>query len=59
VPRADARALADALLGLLHDPALRARIGAAAHERHAQLFTTRHMIQAHEAMYERLLPGVS
>jgi glycosyltransferase involved in cell wall biosynthesis len=54
VPPANAQALADALRRLLRDPALRAKLGGAARNRYEALFTTRHMIQAHEALYAEL-----
>ncbi|NLG75712.1 MAG: glycosyltransferase [Xanthomonadaceae bacterium] len=55
VSKSDPRALADALGELLRDSAQRERLGAAAKARHGALFTTRHMIEAHEALYESLL----
>lgn len=55
VPKADSKALADALAALLADPARRQALSEGARARYNELFTTRHMIQAHEALYERLL----
>lgn len=55
VPPADPEALAAALLRLLQDPELRSRLGQAARTRHAGQFTVRHMVDAHESLYARIL----
>lgn len=46
VPRGDAKALADALTTLLHDPALRARMGAAATQRASTVFGEKRAVAA-------------
>jgi glycosyltransferase involved in cell wall biosynthesis len=53
-PPGDPRALADALLRLLDDPALAARMGAAGRERSAE-FGARKMVDDIAALYEALL----
>jgi glycosyltransferase involved in cell wall biosynthesis len=57
VPAGDAAALAAQLRRLLREPALRARLGAAARRRYHDAFTLRHMIDAHEALYSGLCGG--
>lgn len=54
VPPANPAALADALRTLLHDPALRLRMGQAGRARYQGGFTVRHMISAHEKLYREL-----
>ncbi len=54
VPPGDPQALARELRRLLRDPALRASLGGAARARYRELFTTQHMIAAHEALYAEL-----
>jgi starch synthase len=53
-PPGDPRALADALLRLLDDPALAAKMGAAGRER-AGAFGARKMVEDIAALYEALL----
>jgi glycosyltransferase involved in cell wall biosynthesis len=55
VPPRDGPALAAALNRLLADPGLRARLGAAGRERVAGMFTQARMVEAVEAVYERVL----
>jgi glycosyltransferase involved in cell wall biosynthesis len=55
VPPADARALADSLRRLLHDPGLRDSLGSAARRRYEDHFTNQHMARAHEALYTELV----
>lgn len=57
VPIRDASALARALETLVHDDALRARLGAAGRERVAQLFTRSRMAERHIALYQRVMTG--
>jgi glycosyltransferase involved in cell wall biosynthesis len=57
-PPGDPQALADALLRLLDDPALAARMGAAGRER-ADEFGARKMVEDIAALYEALLTDVS
>ena len=54
VPPEDPQRLADALRRLLRDPALRERLGSAARARYGELFTTQHMIDAHQRLYGEL-----
>jgi glycosyltransferase involved in cell wall biosynthesis len=54
-PPDDERALADVLLRLLGDPALRTRVGEAGKRRLHEKFTARHNIAGIQAVYERLL----
>ena len=53
IPPGDPAQLAAAALRLLHDPALRRRLGDAARERAKTLFQMDKMIQQTEAFYER------
>lgn len=55
VPPADHQRLAGALRTLLRDRELAARLGQAARVRHAQRFTTAHMVSAYETLYRELL----
>lgn len=55
VPPADALALANSLLQLLHDKNMRTRLGQAARARYEDQFTVRHMIEAHERLYHELV----
>ncbi len=55
VPPRDPAALAGALQRLLADPALRARMGAAAHARALQRFTAERMVTQTAAVYEHVL----
>jgi glycosyltransferase involved in cell wall biosynthesis len=54
VPPADAPAIAAAILQLLHDPALRARMGAAARERIRDHFRVETTIEQTHALYHEL-----
>ncbi|MDT0443189.1 DUF3492 domain-containing protein [Streptomyces johnsoniae] len=54
VPPGDRRALADACLALLRDPARRARLGAAARARALDLFTVERNVAAFDAIYREL-----
>jgi glycosyltransferase involved in cell wall biosynthesis len=55
VPPGDAAALADAVIGLLRDPARRAAMSAASRARHADRFTVERMVAATAALYDALL----
>lgn len=55
VPPRDHTAMADALVTLLKDQALRARMGAAALERARARFTVERMVEGTSAVYERLV----
>jgi glycosyltransferase involved in cell wall biosynthesis len=55
VPPRDAAALAQAIATLLHDDALRTRMGTQAEERALREFTTERMIDRTYAIYQRLL----
>jgi glycosyltransferase involved in cell wall biosynthesis len=55
VPPGDPAALAAALARLLHDPALRARLGAQGPGRVAQSFRADAMVDAYEDLYFELL----
>jgi glycosyltransferase involved in cell wall biosynthesis len=55
VPPRDAAALAQAIARLLHDDALRTRMGKQAEERALREFTTERMIDRTYAIYQRLL----
>jgi glycosyltransferase involved in cell wall biosynthesis len=55
VPPRDHEALADRIIALLRDDALRARMGEAALKRARKLFTVDHMVEGTLATYERLL----
>lgn len=57
VPPRAPQALADALEQLLQAPDLAAKLGAAAQQRFAALFTVQQMIRNHEALYTRLIQG--
>jgi L-malate glycosyltransferase len=57
VPPADAVALADAVDRLLGDPALAARLGAAAAAMARARFSVRRAVRAHEDFYEQLVLG--
>lgn len=57
VPAGDPRALADALAGLLADPARRAAMGAAAARRWAGRFTAARMVTETERLYREAQPG--
>ena len=54
VPARDHEALAERIVGLLHDPALRRRMGDACLERARRLFTVERMVESTAAVYERL-----
>jgi len=54
VPASDARALAGALEGLIHDPARRRALGHAARARANELFTAEAIVPRYEALYRRL-----
>jgi glycosyltransferase involved in cell wall biosynthesis len=54
VPPGNAQALADALRRLLRDPALAGQLARSARRRYEELFTTQHMVRAHEALYNEL-----
>jgi glycosyltransferase involved in cell wall biosynthesis len=55
VPPGDARALSEALERLTRDPALRARLGAAARARFLEGFTTEHVVADLEDAYRKML----
>ncbi|MGC9398865.1 MAG: glycosyltransferase [Anaerolineae bacterium] len=55
VPPRDPHALADAILRLLRDPALRRRMGEAGRARVAAHFSVEQMVRKIEALYEQLL----
>ncbi|HEX6201452.1 MAG TPA: glycosyltransferase [Thermoanaerobaculia bacterium] len=57
VPPADAAALADAVLDLVADPALAARLGEAAQRRAGERFGIERMTRDLEAIYDRVLAG--
>ena len=57
VPPRDPEALADAVVVLLGDPELRARMGAAGRERFLERFTVERMTDAHLELYAELLAG--
>jgi glycosyltransferase involved in cell wall biosynthesis len=57
VPPRDPGALADAVVSLLGDPELRARMGAAGRERFLERFTVERMTDAHLELYAELLGG--
>lgn len=59
VPPADPAALAEAMTRLAGDPALAARMGAAARRRFEALFTAEAMGAAHLALYRRLASSTS
>jgi len=54
-PARDPRALAEAYLTLLRDPARRAAMGTAARERAMQHFSVETMVKAYSTLYEQLL----
>lgn len=54
VPPADPRALADAVLRLAGDPALRDRLGQAARQRVVERFDLGAMVRAHESLYSAI-----
>jgi glycosyltransferase involved in cell wall biosynthesis len=56
VPAGDAAALGQAVLRVAHDPALRDRLGRAAHER-AEEFSPAHLAERTAALYRQLLDG--
>lgn len=55
VPREDSAALRDAILKLVHNPALRMQFGAAAKQDAEARFSLDSMIDCYEALYRRLL----
>jgi glycosyltransferase involved in cell wall biosynthesis len=57
VPEGDARALADALTRLSHDPALRARLAAAGRNRVLAEFTNARVVERTVAFYRELTTG--
>ncbi len=57
VPAGDGAALAEALAGLLADPALRARQGAAARARYVSAFTHAAMVARYVGLYRELRDG--
>jgi glycosyltransferase involved in cell wall biosynthesis len=58
VPPRDHEALADRIIALLKDDALRARMGEAALKRARKLFTVDHMVEGTLATYERLVSAI-
>jgi glycosyltransferase involved in cell wall biosynthesis len=56
VPVGDQAALVDRVVGLLEDPALARRMGAAARTRICERFDLRHVVDAFERWYRELLP---
>lgn len=59
VPPADARALAESIMRLLADPAMRRQMGMAARNTVMQRFSARHVALAYERLYERYLAGIT
>lgn len=57
VPPRDPQALADGLEQLLRSPELAAKLGTAAQQRFASLFTVQQMIRNHESLYAELIRG--
>jgi glycosyltransferase involved in cell wall biosynthesis len=57
VPPHDPRALAGAIIELLHDPARRAAMSAASRARHAERFTVERMVADTAAVYANVLKG--
>jgi glycosyltransferase involved in cell wall biosynthesis len=57
VPPSDPRALADAVIALLRDPARRERMAAASRARHAAHFTVERMVAETAAVYDAVLAG--
>ena len=57
VPAGDAKAVADAVLGLLEDPGLALAMGRAGRLRIEHDFTKQKMVQATQAVYEGLMAG--
>jgi glycosyltransferase involved in cell wall biosynthesis len=57
VPRGDARAVADAVIGLLEDPARRARLRAGSLRRHAEVFALDRMLDQVAGLYARVARG--
>jgi glycosyltransferase involved in cell wall biosynthesis len=55
VPPRDHTAMANKLVALLKDPALRARMGEAALARAREHFTVERMVEGTSAVYERLV----
>lgn len=55
VPRGDARALADAILRLIEDPALRLRLAQAARARVEAAFSWQRCLAEHDAIYRKAL----
>lgn len=57
VPARDPRKLGAAILRLANDPALRARLGEAAHRRVAERFSVRQLVARHRTLYAALTAG--
>jgi N,N'-diacetylbacillosaminyl-diphospho-undecaprenol alpha-1,3-N-acetylgalactosaminyltransferase len=59
VPVKNSAALTEALDRLIGDPALRARLGAAARKRAEDVFAVDKIVAAHVAVYRAMLPGLA
>jgi glycosyltransferase involved in cell wall biosynthesis len=57
VPPADPLALTDALVGLLQDPARRARLAVHGRAKVERAFSFERMVRAYENVYQKLVPG--